>query len=187
VVSGSMSDMLRLGAVPMEELFEAREWILSTLVRPACRRITPLELQKLRDNVAEAELLHQEGRYEERVDRNFEFHSLLAEATRNAVAVMVVRGLSDALRGLIAAVGTDLSPNFFSSRRELLKAIETGDEESASRKMTQIVKATEQIYQRLAQERVRTRKSVYSRTDSKRVGPTAARAKPAAKPARSQR
>jgi DNA-binding FadR family transcriptional regulator len=151
VVSGGMTDMLRLGSVSLEELFEAREWMLSSLVRPACRRITREELQQLRDNVAEAERLHISGRYADRIDRNFDFHVILAAATRNAVSVMVVRGLNDALRSLIHEVGSDLSPNFFGHRRELLRALESGDEDAAAHKMVAIVKATEQTYKRLMQ------------------------------------
>lgn len=154
VVSGGMTDMLRLGSVAVEELFEAREWILSSLVRPACRRITAAEVQRLKDNVAEAERLHEQGRFDERIDKNFEFHSMLAEATRNAVAVMVVRGMSDALRSLIHQVGSELSPNFFAHRRELIRALELRDEEAAARKTAAIVKETEKTYKRLAQERL---------------------------------
>lgn len=154
VVSGSMTDLLRVGGVSIEELFEAREWILAALVRPACRRITPAELQQLRENVAEAERLHLAGRYEQRIDRNFEFYSILAASTRNAVSVMVVRGLTDALRGLINAVGTGLQSNYWARRRDLIKALEAGDEDAAARKMVAIVKATEATYKRLIIERL---------------------------------
>lgn len=165
-VTGGVSDMLRLRNVTVEELFEAREWILSALIRPACRRITAAEVRHLRDNVAMAEQLHAQGRYEERIDANFEFYGLLAEATRNPVAVVVIRGSTDVLRSLIHAVGSDLSPNFFGNRLELLKALEARDEDAAVRVMTRIVKATEQTYKRLVEERMgkKVPKAARSRT-----------------------
>lgn len=154
VVSGGMSDMLRLRSVSVEDLFEAREWILSSLARPAARRITPQEIEALRLNLGAAEALHELGRFEERIDCNFKFHGMLAEATRNPVAVMVVRGLTDALRSLIHKVGSDLSAHFFTNRKALVKALEARDEEAAARAMARIVKDTESTYKRLAQERL---------------------------------
>jgi GntR family transcriptional repressor for pyruvate dehydrogenase complex len=154
VVSSGMSDMLRLRNVSVAELFEAREWILTSLVRPACRRITAEEIAGLYDNVKRAEQLHKQGRFDERIDTNFEFHMLLAQATRNQLAVSVLLGMTDALRSLIHQVGTDLGPNFFSRRRRLIKALEDRDEEAAARRIAEIVKATEQTYMRLAQERM---------------------------------
>ena len=154
VVSSGMSDMLRLRNVSVAELFEAREWILTSLIRPACRRITPEEIDGLYENVKLAEQLHKQGRFDERIDTNFEFHMLLAQATRNQLAVSVLLGMTDALRSLIHQVGSDLGPNFFSRRRRLIKALEERDEEVAARRIAEIVKATEQTYMRLAQERM---------------------------------
>ncbi len=155
VLSGGMTDLLRLGNVSVEELFEAREWILATVVRPACRRITADELEGLRENVALAERLHAEGRYDQRIDTNFEFHTLIARSARNPFAVMMVQGMTDALRSLINKVGSDLAPNFFSLRRDLIKALASRDEDSASRLMARIVNATEQTYKRLVQQQAR--------------------------------
>lgn len=155
VVSGNMSDLLRLGNVSIEQLFEFREWILSTLVRPVCRRVTAAEIELLRENVAQAEDLHEQGRFEERIDKNFEFHLMMATYSRNPFAVMIVQGLSDTLRGVIGTVGTELAPNFFNKRRDLIDALAARDEDAASKLMTRIVKSTEQIYKRLAEEKLR--------------------------------
>lgn len=153
VVSSGMSDMLRLRSVPISELFEAREWIMSSLVRSACLRVTPEEVQALRENIDRAEQLHAQGRFDERIHANFEFYSLLARATRNSVAEMIMRGLSDSLRSLIHQVGSDLAPNFFTLRRSLLQAIEAHDDAAAAKRMVEIVRSTEETYKRLAQAR----------------------------------
>jgi GntR family transcriptional regulator, transcriptional repressor for pyruvate dehydrogenase complex len=152
VVSDSMSDLLRLGNVAVEELFEARLWIQTALVRAACARITQDDLKVLHANVVLAERQHAEGKYEERSTTNVEFHNLLAQATRNPVAVMVIRGLTDALRGLIRRVGTELTKGTFSARYELLKALEARDEHAAAEALARIIKNAEQTYKRLAQQ-----------------------------------
>ncbi len=152
-VSSGMSDMLRLRSVPISELFEAREWIMSSLVRWACLRITPEEVRALAENIDRAEQLHTQGRFDARINTNFEFYSLLARATRNSVAEMMMRGLSDSLRSLIHQAGPDLAPNFFTLRRSFLQAIEAHDEAAAAKRMVEIVKSTEETYQRLAQTR----------------------------------
>jgi GntR family transcriptional repressor for pyruvate dehydrogenase complex len=154
VVSDGMSDMLRLGNVSVEELFEAREWFLSALVRPVCRRITTEEIDRLRKNVAQAELLHDQGLFLDRIEQNFIFYTLLAQASRNPVAVMVVDSLTVTLRALIDRVGSDLSPHFFANRRDLIGALESRDEEKAATLMARIVKATERTYKRLLERTI---------------------------------
>lgn len=93
------------------------------------------------------------GHYDERIQRNFEFHTLTAQATCNRFSMIIVSGLTDALRSLIDKVGSDLVPNLFSMRRDLIKALAARDEEAAARSMARIVKTTEQTYKRLAEER----------------------------------
>ncbi len=153
LVSDSMSDLLRLGSVSVEELFEARQWIQTALVRAACARATAADLHLLRENVAEGERLHNAGLAAERIAVNIEFHHLLAQATRNQVAVMVSRGLTDALRNLIREVGSDPAPSLFRDRWALVTALEARDEEAAVKAMTKILKTTMVTYQRLAEMR----------------------------------
>jgi len=153
LVSDSMSDLLRLGSVSADELFEARQWIQSGFVRAACARATAADLKLLRDNVAEGERLHKAGLAAERIAVNIEFHHLLAQATHNQVAVMVARGLTDALRNLIREVGSDPAPSLFRDRWALVTALEARDEEAAVKAMIKILKTTMVTYQRLAEVR----------------------------------
>lgn len=153
VVSEGMSDLLRLGRIPVEELFEARRWIQMALVRVACHSATDDDIRRLRENVAHGEKLHHEGRDQERIAVNIEFHSILAEATRNQVAMIVVRGLTDALRTLISEVGSDPVPSLFRDRRAVIKALEARDENAAAKAMEKLLHTTEQSYKRLAEKR----------------------------------
>ena len=155
LVSDNMADLLRLGKVSIDELFEARLWIQSALVRAACDRATAADLSALRENVDEGERLHQAGLAAERIAVNIDFHHLLAQATHNEVAVMVSRGLTDALRNLIREVGSDPVPSLFSDRRALVSALETRDEAAAVKAITKILRTTMPTYQRLAEQRRR--------------------------------
>ena len=152
VVSERMSDMLRLGGVSVEELFEVRLWMEIGIVRTACARRSDDDLRALRENVRAAQELHLQGKYDERIATNIEFHNLLARATHNPVAELVIRGLSDALRGLINRVGSGLPRGTFSYRRELIRALERRNESAAVLATSRIIKAAEQMYLRLAQQ-----------------------------------
>lgn len=153
VVSNGMLDLLSLGSVSITELFEARRWIQTSLVRVACARASDDDFLRLRENVARAEQLHLEGRADERVEVNLQFHGLLAEATRNRVALLVSQALTDALRNVIKQVGTDPVPTLFKDRRALIKALEARDQEAAAKAMEKILTVVEKSYKRLAEER----------------------------------
>lgn len=153
IVSARMSDLLRLGNVSVEELFEVRLWMQTGMVRAACARRTEEDLRALRDNVRLAEELHLQGRYEERIAANIQFHNLLAGASHNPVAELVIRGLSDALQGLISRVGSELSRGTFRYRHDILQALETRNPAAAERAIARIIKSAEQTYLRLAQQR----------------------------------
>ena len=159
VVSDGMSDLLQLSSISVKELFEARQWIQTSLARIACQRITDADLAELRANIALGEQLHAAGNARERTTVNIEFHNILARATRNAVVVMVIRGLTDALRALIRQVGTAPSRGTFLHRREFLKALEARDEDAAAKGMQKILKDTEAMYQSLADARQAERQS----------------------------
>lgn len=153
VVSDAMSDLLRLGSISIAELFEARQWIQGSLVRAACERLSNTQIDELEVNVNAAELAHREGNYEERIRLNVEFHNLLAQGTGNAVAAIVVRGLSEAWRALIKEVGSDQVAGSVTYRRELLTALRKRDEDDAAKAMAKILRTSEALYKKLAKRR----------------------------------
>lgn len=153
VVSAAISDLLQLASISIGELFEARQWIQGALVRVACERLTDAQLDELEANVSAADRAHQAGNYEERIRLNIEFHGLLAQGTGNAVAAIVVRGLSEAWRVLIREVGSDQVAGSVTYRRELLKALRARDEEAAAKAMAKILRTSEALYKTLAKRR----------------------------------
>lgn len=155
VVSGAMSDLLRLGSISIAELFEARQWIQGALVRAACERLTDAQIDALERNVDEAEAAHAQGRTEDRIRINVEFHNLLAEGAGNGVATIVVRGLTQAWQALMAEVGSDQVSGGVALRRELLKALRARDEEGAAKALSKILRTSEALYKNLAKQRAR--------------------------------
>lgn len=153
VVSGAMSDLLRLGSVSIAELFEARRWIQGAVVKAACERLTDAQIDALEQNVDEAEVAHAEGRYEDRIRINVEFHNMLADGSANSVAAIVVRGLTHAWQALMAEVGSDQVSGGIAYRRDLIAALRNRNSEAATLALAQILSTSEALYKNLAKQR----------------------------------
>lgn len=153
VISENMSDLLRLSSISVDQLFEVRLWIQTGLARAACRHATRDDIERLRQNVAAGQHVHALGLSSKRIEVNIEFHSILAEATRNPVAQIVIRGLTDALKALIHEVGSYPIASLYSDRLELVEALEKRDEDAAAAAMERILKTTKQTYKRLERQK----------------------------------
>lgn len=153
VVSGAMSDLLRLSNVSIAELFEARRWIQGAILQEACERLTDAQIDALEQNVDEAEVAHAEGRFHDRIRINVEFHTLLAEGSANSVAAIVVRGLMQAWQALMAEVGSDQVTGGIAYRRELISALRARDASAATEALYRILRTSEALYKDLAKRR----------------------------------
>ena len=153
LIADNMSDLIQLRNISIQELYEARTWIQEAVVRVACQRATPEDLQALEENVRAAEEEHARGRADERTIINIEFHNLLARATHNPVMVIMVRGLTDALRSLVQQVGSEQPRSLFRVRHQLVEAVRKKDEEAAVKAMIRILRESEKMYLALAARR----------------------------------
>jgi GntR family transcriptional repressor for pyruvate dehydrogenase complex len=153
VISENMSDLLRLSSISVDQLFEVRLWIQTGLARAACHRATREDIERLRQNVFDGEQLHAKGQSVKRIEVNIEFHNILAEATKNPVAQIVIRGLTDALKALIHEVGSYPIASLFKDRLKLVDALENRDEDAAEAAMERILKSTKQMYKRLEEQK----------------------------------
>ncbi len=154
VIAENMSDLLRLSTISVDQLFEVRLWIQPEIARVACRRATADEIERLRQNVHEGELLHAKGLNVKRIEVNVEFHNILAEATRNPVAQIVIRGLTDALKALSREIGSYPIASLFDDRLRLVDALAQRDEDAAAAAMERILKSTKVMYKRLEEQRL---------------------------------
>lgn len=153
VVVDSMSDMLRLASVSVDQVFEVRAWLQSGLVQAVCERATPEDISRLRENVLETRRLHEAGDEKLRRTVGVEFHNILAQSTRNPVAVMVMRALTHSLGALSSDLGSYPGPSFYKDRLRLVDALEQRDEDAAHDAMERILKATLQLYRQLEQQK----------------------------------
>lgn len=108
-MSESLASILRIKKVSINELTEARMILEPTIAKLACDRMTPQDLQKLEENIAAA-LTIVKSKVSARV-KNIEFHSLLAESTRNSVLTLTVKTLLDVLQEMSSEIVDDSPQN----------------------------------------------------------------------------
>jgi GntR family transcriptional regulator, transcriptional repressor for pyruvate dehydrogenase complex len=173
VIAENMSDLLRLSTISVDQLFEVRLWVQTGLARAACRRATKGDIERLRQNVLEGESLHARGLSRQRIEVNVEFHNILAEATRNPVAQIVIRGLTDALKALSHEVGSYPIPSLFDDRLGLVDALEKKDEDAAAAAMERILESTKPLYKRLEAQKLAAIRSGSARARAGRPSPKA--------------
>lgn len=170
VIADNMSDLIQLRNISIEELFEARLWIQSALVRIACQRATDDDLAAMEENLRLAKRQHALGQAAARTSTNIEFHNLLAQATHNPVMVVMIRGLTDALRSLVKQVGSEPTRAMFRVRQRLVDALREKNEGQAVEAIARILKESEKMYLGLQKKREAT-----SRKRAVRLGRTKAR------------
>jgi DNA-binding FadR family transcriptional regulator len=106
-LSDSLSSILRIKKVSMYELTEARLILEPNITRLACKRMNPEDFKKLQGNIEEA-LANIKSNVSARV-KNIEFHSILAESTRNAVLALTMKTMLDVLKDMSSEI-VDNSP-----------------------------------------------------------------------------
>jgi DNA-binding FadR family transcriptional regulator len=145
VVTGLL-DLYHVGAIGPAQLTQARIWLESIIVREACQRATAGDLAELRGNIEAAEAAAARGDFEGRVERNLEFHRILARMTGNPIVVLMLDGMLAVLRHFIKTIGDHHNPYTLPSRRRFLKHMEEGDVAAAVAEMESSLKRLERAY-----------------------------------------
>jgi DNA-binding FadR family transcriptional regulator len=152
VVSENVSDLLRLGSISVENLFEARSRIEDVIVRIACERAEEVDIRALEENVRAASRFAAQGEDEKRIQANIDFHTVLARATHNPVFQIVLHGIADAMRAVIARVGSEAPRKTFPARRRLVAALARRDVQDALAQMQLILSEARKMYERRSRE-----------------------------------
>jgi GntR family transcriptional repressor for pyruvate dehydrogenase complex len=132
-MSESLASILRIKKVSMNELSEARMILEPNIARLACNRMTPEDLKKLEGNIAGA-LAVIKSNVSARV-KNIEFHSLLAESTRNSVLTLMVKTLLDVLQEMSSEIvddspeNVDIAAQTVRHHKKILEALKEKDAE----------------------------------------------------------
>lgn len=145
-ITTSMLDMFHLGALPPEKLTEARIWLESIIVREACLRATPEDLQQLRDNIEQASQAKSEGDFHRRVETHLEFHRILTRMTGNPIMVIVMDGVLAVLRHYVFSIGNYGNEFVMPSRLRFMQCMEKRDAEGAVAEMEAGLKLLQNSY-----------------------------------------
>ena len=145
-IATGLQDLFSLGAIQPAQLTEARIWLEAVVVREACRRATPDDVEHLRRNVDETAAAMAAGDFPRRAEKNIEFHRILARMTGNPIMVVVVNGVLDVLREFIRTIGEYPNHHVLPSRRRFIADLERGDADAAVAEMEASLKRLQRSY-----------------------------------------
>ena len=149
-VEEPLAEMIQLNQISLQELGEYSLNNDSTIAMWAAQRRSAADLQQLRQCLQEAQASLED--YEHFVDLDVKFHSLLAQATGNRVAVIVTQVLGNVeketlRRKMLAISQADrlaLEQRILMRHQIILSAIELGDAEGAREAMIEHSRAANQ-------------------------------------------
>lgn len=145
-IATGLLDLYHLGSIGPAQLTEARIWLESVIVREACVRATPEDLDVLLRNIDEAAEADAADDFPLRARKNLEFHRILTRMTGNPIMVIVMNGLLDVLQHFIDNIGQHRNAFVLPSRRRFLKNMQTGDVEAAVAEMETSLKRLQRSY-----------------------------------------
>ncbi len=134
-VTHAMRDLLDIGSISWNEMTEARTLVLDQVVRLACERATPEDLDLIEHELDEIDQLTKAGQFEERSERAMEFYSMLAGTVANGVLLLLVTSMSDILRRFVEIAsreGRRPVESLVATRRRILRHIRDHDPERAA-------------------------------------------------------
>lgn len=137
-----LQDIIRLGSVTLEELNEYRRSNDSTIAAWAAKRADEASLAELKQCLAQQEQAQADA--EQFAELDVKFHSLLARASGNGVAVIVTEVLAGVEKDVLHQKMETLSKaelramcgNILEQHRQILDAICRGDSRAARVAMT---------------------------------------------------
>jgi GntR family transcriptional repressor for pyruvate dehydrogenase complex len=151
-IATGLLDMYHSGTITPAQLTEARIWLEAVVVREACLRATPHDLEQLRDNVRRAEEANAQGDLHTRAELNLEFHRHLARMTGNPVVVIVMDSMLAVLRHFIRSIGHYENSFVLPSRKRFIRLMEARDVDGAIAEMESSLKRLQRSYLSRAKE-----------------------------------
>ncbi|MGE0151597.1 MAG: FadR/GntR family transcriptional regulator [Reyranellaceae bacterium] len=157
LIADSMRDMLHLGQLTIEHLTQARQWIETIVVRIACQRAGDEDFAALEDNIALGVELLRQGRLQEKVVVNIEFHNILAQATKNPVLILNMRLLMDLTLHFARHAEPDVDSYHIEWRRRMMALLRARDEAGAVKALEERLLRLQQRYHALAEQQAKAR------------------------------
>ncbi|MDZ7864239.1 FadR/GntR family transcriptional regulator [Acidovorax sp.] len=145
-ITTGMLDLYHLGSIQPAHLTEARIWLEGIIVREACLRATPADLQELQRNIEEAEDAIARGDFGRRAEVHLHFHRILARMTGNPIMVVVMDGVLSVLRRYIESIGEYENAFVLPSRKRFMKFMEARDVDGSVAEMEASLKRLQRSY-----------------------------------------
>lgn len=145
-ITTGLLDMYHVGAIQPSQLTEARIWLESIIVREACLRAKPADLEALRSNMRQAAAASAQGDFHLRAEIHLDFHRILARMTDNPIMVILMDGVLTVLRHFIQSIGEYENAFVMPSRQRFIKFMEAGDAEGAVAEMESSLKRLQRSY-----------------------------------------
>ncbi|MFI5444544.1 FadR/GntR family transcriptional regulator [Polaromonas sp. UC242_47] len=145
-ITTGMLDLYHVGSIQPSHLTEARIWLESIIVREACQRATPSDLQELHQNIKDAEEATEQRDFSRRAEVHLNFHRILARMTGNPIMVIVMDGVLSVLRHYIESIGEYENAFVLPSRKRFMKFMEVRDAEGAVTEMEASLKRLQRSY-----------------------------------------
>jgi DNA-binding FadR family transcriptional regulator len=145
-VSTGLLDMYHLGAIGPEQLTQARIWLESIIVREACVRATPDDLDALQANIDAAAQATKDGDFARRAAIHLDFHRLLARMTGNPVMVTLMEAVLEVLHHFVRRIGDYDNAFVLPSRRRFMKHMAARDADAAVAEMESSLKRLQKNY-----------------------------------------
>jgi GntR family transcriptional repressor for pyruvate dehydrogenase complex len=152
VISANMRDLLQLGNISFDDLWETRLLLTDIVVRLAIERMSSDDIAALEANVERAVALYDAGRLKEKSRCNIDFHDTLAAATKNPLVAVLMASLSNLVRHFTERLGSDPSRETLASRRRFMVAVQARNAEAAIDEMRSDLNRVHDFYRRLARE-----------------------------------
>jgi len=128
-----LSDHWRLGNVTLAHLTEARYWLESIIIDIVGQKASKKDFEKLRKSIDKAERLYREGKENEKIYQNFDFHVQLVQITRNTIMVDTLSAIIELLTYMLVKIGSNrrITHATFKAHRKILELLEAGQVEGA--------------------------------------------------------
>jgi DNA-binding FadR family transcriptional regulator len=150
LITRSIRDMFFLGRISLDSLTEARTHVMQMAIGLAVPRMTPDILSALEENNVRFASLSQWARMAERAAIGREFYTLIANATRNEVIVMMVDALTAIVMQEVVDYNFSVLASTIDSRRRLIAHLKQRDSAAAIHEITEHL---QRLHRHLIRER----------------------------------
>lgn len=145
IMSG-LVDMYHLGGIRPGDLTEARIMYETIIIRLACAKATPEDVDALNANITAAEEARLSSNFNQRIETHIDFHRMLARIAGNSIMVVVMNGVLDIMIRFLQTVGPYNNTFVTPSRRRFMKYFAAGDADAAVAEMEKLLRRLEKLY-----------------------------------------